>query len=111
MRTSYVNDPRALRGHHRFPDPFASLPPEMCATIVRMAMRSGPVWNKYQHDFLVGSIARVSKQFKDLAAMKPLWQGEVFIRGNGAKIRDAIQWIFLSAQNLAQVMFGVSRQV
>ena len=81
----------------------------MCAIIFKMAMRSGPVWNKYQHDFLVESVARVSKQFKDLAALRPLWQGEVFIRGNEAKIWDAIQWIFLSAQNraqnLAQVMF------
>ena len=83
--------PRALLDHHRFPDPFASLPPEMCAIIFKMAMRSGPVWNKYQHDFLVESLARVSKQFKDLAALRPLWQGEVFIRGNEAKIWDAIQ--------------------
>ena len=72
-------------------DPFESLPPEMSANIVKMAMKSGAAWNKYQHDFLVDTLAHVSKRFRDLAALKPLWKGEVFLRGNEAKIKEVIQ--------------------
>ena len=76
---------------HQGSDPFESLPPEMSANIIKMAMKSGAAWNKYQHDFLVDTLAHVSKRFRDLAALKPLWKGEVFIRGNEEKIKEVIQ--------------------
>ena len=90
--TAIVNTPhRIMYDVHQGSDPFESLPPEMSANIVKMAMKSGAAWNKYQHDFLVDSLARVSKRFKDLAALKSLWKGEVFIRGNEEKIKEVIQ--------------------
>ena len=71
--------------------PFESLPPEMTSKILKMAMKSGFASDKHQHNFLVDTVAEVSKKFKSVARIKSLWSGEVFLWGGKAKIEGVIQ--------------------
>ena len=70
--------------------PFESLPPEIIVNILKMAMKSGYACSKHQHNFLLDIISEVSKKFKDVAAIKSLWAGEVFLWGGEAKIKKVI---------------------
>ena len=70
--------------------PFESLPPEIIAKIIKMAMKSGFASNKHQYNFLVNVVAEVSKKFQNVAAIKSLWAGDVFLWGGEAKIRKVI---------------------
>ena len=70
--------------------PFESLPPEMIIKILKMAMSSGFACNKHQHNFLVDIVAEVSKKFRDVAAIKSLWAGDIFLWGGEAKIKKVI---------------------
>ena len=70
--------------------PFESLPPEKIVNILKMAMKSGYACSKHQHNFLLDIISEVSKKFKDVAAIKSLWAGEVFLWGGEAKIEKVI---------------------
>ena len=60
---------------------FDSLPDEVALEIVKLAAtRNDPFMRpKYDHDFLVDVLCRVSRRFKELATDSSLWKGRVWI--------------------------------
>ena len=70
--------------------PFESLPPEIIAKIVKMAMKSEFASDKHKYNFLVDVVGKVSKKFQNVTAIKSFWAGEVFLWGGEAKIRKVI---------------------
>ena len=60
---------------------FDSLPDEVALEIVKLsAVRNDPFRRpKYDHDFLVDVLCRVSLRFKKLATDSSLWKGRVWI--------------------------------
>ena len=70
--------------------PFESLPPEIMAKIIKMAMKSGFASDKHQYNFLGDVVSKVSKKFQNVASIKSLWAGDVFLWGGEAKIWKVI---------------------
>ena len=68
--------------------PFDMLSNEVALIPIRMAMNN--MNQVRRHDFLFDVIAMVSTRFKALAKVKSLWKGEVWIEGNGKKIKKVI---------------------
>ena len=68
---------------------FDSLPDEIALKIVKMAVQPRTLMHtKYDHDFLVDILCKVSPQFKRLATDPSLWKGSVKIwMKNGRAMR------------------------
>merc|ERR1711884_475159 len=67
---------------------FDSLPEVLILKIVKMATDEGPyyLWGrKYNHDFLVDVLSKVSVQFKRVATDSSLWKGHVRIWMDGGR--------------------------
>ena len=72
---------------------FDSLPDEVALMIVKMAAAASDDYphrkNKYNHDFLVDVLCKVSRRFQKLATDYSLWKGHVYVSISDKEEYDA----------------------
>lgn len=73
--------------------PIEMLPNDVAEVIIKMAMKTqhNRHFILFTHSFLIDVISKVSSRFKAWTTLKPLWTGDVTMKGNFREIEQALE--------------------